>query len=164
MRFKRPQKILKNFGLLWQALRKFNDDNGFFLSSGITFNILINLIPFILFAIGTGWDLSLHIRPSGGPLCEPALGTGQTSFRLVCHPSRRVLYFLWLIKYLGHFRFVGVLLFDDSRCGRGVCLFLGRRSTEIDGLKGSKMEGPYAFIETVGRSPTGSLVVGRAKI
>jgi membrane protein len=35
-------------GLLWQALKKFNDDNGFFLSSGITFNILINLIPFIL--------------------------------------------------------------------------------------------------------------------
>jgi membrane protein len=48
MRFKRLKKILKNFGLLWQALRKFNDDNGFFLSSGITFNILINLIPFIL--------------------------------------------------------------------------------------------------------------------
>jgi membrane protein len=41
-------KILKNFGLLWQALKKFNEDNGFFLSSGITFNILINLIPFIL--------------------------------------------------------------------------------------------------------------------
>ncbi|MDP2969754.1 MAG: YihY/virulence factor BrkB family protein [Deltaproteobacteria bacterium] len=48
MRFKRLKKILKNFGLLWQALRKFNDDNGFFLSSGIAFNILINLIPFIM--------------------------------------------------------------------------------------------------------------------
>ena len=48
MGFKRLKKILKNFGLLWQALRKFNDDNGFFLSSGITFNILINLIPFIM--------------------------------------------------------------------------------------------------------------------
>ncbi len=48
MRFKRLKKILKNFGLLWQALRKFNDDNGFFLSSGITFNLLINLIPLIL--------------------------------------------------------------------------------------------------------------------
>jgi membrane protein len=46
VRFKRLKKSLKNFGLLWQALRKFNDDNGFFLSSGITFNILINLIPF----------------------------------------------------------------------------------------------------------------------
>jgi len=41
MRFKRLKKILKNFGLLCPALRKFNDDNGFFLSSGITFNILI---------------------------------------------------------------------------------------------------------------------------
>jgi hypothetical protein len=41
MRFKRLTKTFKNFGLLWQALRKFNDDHGFFLSSGITFNILI---------------------------------------------------------------------------------------------------------------------------
>ena len=48
MRFKRLKKVRKDFGLLWLALRKFNDDNGFFLSSGITFNILINLIPFIM--------------------------------------------------------------------------------------------------------------------
>jgi len=48
MRFKRLKKILKNFGLLWQALKKFNGDNGFFLSSGIAFNVLINLIPFIM--------------------------------------------------------------------------------------------------------------------
>jgi membrane protein len=48
MRFKLLINILKNFCLLWQALRKFNDDNGFFLSSGISFNILINLIPFIM--------------------------------------------------------------------------------------------------------------------
>jgi membrane protein len=48
MRFKRLKKILKDFGLLWQALKKFNDDNGFFLSAGIAFNLLINLIPFIL--------------------------------------------------------------------------------------------------------------------
>jgi membrane protein len=48
MRFNRLKKILKDFGLLWQSLKKFNEDNGFFLSSGIAFNILINLIPFIL--------------------------------------------------------------------------------------------------------------------
>ncbi|MGB5156255.1 MAG: hypothetical protein WBN77_02330 [Desulfobacterales bacterium] len=48
MRFKFLEKILKNFGLLWQALGKFNNDSGFFLSSGITFNILISLIPFIM--------------------------------------------------------------------------------------------------------------------
>jgi len=46
--FKGLTKIRKVSGLLWQALKKFNRDNGFFLSSGITFNILINLIPFIL--------------------------------------------------------------------------------------------------------------------
>lgn len=48
MRFKQHKKILKNLGLLWEAFKKFNDDNGFFLSSGIAFNILINLIPFIM--------------------------------------------------------------------------------------------------------------------
>ena len=48
MRFKRLKKIFKNFGLLWQALKKFNGDNGFFLSSGIAFNVLINLLPFIM--------------------------------------------------------------------------------------------------------------------
>jgi len=53
MRFKRFKKILKNFGLLWQALKKFNDDNGFFLSSGIAFNILINLIPFIMLLLAS---------------------------------------------------------------------------------------------------------------
>jgi membrane protein len=49
MTFKHLKKIIKHFGLLlWQALRKFYDDNGFFLSSGITFNMLITLIPFIM--------------------------------------------------------------------------------------------------------------------
>ena len=38
----------KKLHLLWGVLRKFNDDHGFFLSSGITFNLLICLIPFIL--------------------------------------------------------------------------------------------------------------------
>ena len=50
---------------------------------------------------------------------------------------------------------MGVLFFDDSRCGRGVCLFPRRRSTEIKGLTRSKREGPYEFIETIERSPTG---------
>jgi membrane protein len=48
MRFKRLNKVLKDFGLLWQALRSFHDHNGFFLSSGIAFNVLINLIPFLM--------------------------------------------------------------------------------------------------------------------
>jgi membrane protein len=48
VRFKRLNKNLKKFGLLWQALKKFKGDKGFFLSSGITFNILVNLIPFIM--------------------------------------------------------------------------------------------------------------------
>jgi len=69
MRFRRLKRILKDFGLLGQALRKFNDDNGFFLSSGIAFNILINLIPFIMLLlalVGTylynDQDVLHHIR------------------------------------------------------------------------------------------------------
>lgn len=69
MKFKRLKRVLKDFGLLWQALRKFNDDNGFFLSSGIAFNILINLIPFIMLLlalVGTylynDQDVLHHIR------------------------------------------------------------------------------------------------------
>ena len=69
MRFKRLERVLKNFSLLWQALKKFNDDNGFFLSSGIAFNILMNLIPFIMLLlalVGTylynDQDVLHHIR------------------------------------------------------------------------------------------------------
>jgi membrane protein len=36
------------FELFWEALKKFNADHGFFLASGITFNLLICLIPLIL--------------------------------------------------------------------------------------------------------------------
>jgi len=40
--------IKKRLHFFWSALKKFNDDHGFFLSSGITFNLLICLVPFIL--------------------------------------------------------------------------------------------------------------------
>ena len=52
MKFKGLKKIRKDLGLLWQALKKFNEDNGFFLSSGVAFNILITLFPFILLLLG----------------------------------------------------------------------------------------------------------------
>ena len=69
MKFNWLKRVFKDFGLLWQALRKFNNDNGFFLSSGIAFNILINLIPFIMLLlalVGTylynDQDVLHHIR------------------------------------------------------------------------------------------------------
>lgn len=37
---------------LLTVLKKFDDDHGFFLSSGITFNLLICLVPFILLLLG----------------------------------------------------------------------------------------------------------------
>ena len=43
------RKGLKNkLHFLWGVLTKFNDDHGFFLSSGITFNLLICLVPLLL--------------------------------------------------------------------------------------------------------------------
>ena len=39
---------LTKLHLLWTALMKFDDDHGFFLSSGITFNLLICLVPLML--------------------------------------------------------------------------------------------------------------------
>jgi membrane protein len=59
----------KNLYFLWRALTKFKDDNGFFLSSGIAFNILITLIPFIILllaVIGTylynDQEVLVHMR------------------------------------------------------------------------------------------------------
>ncbi|MDI7260877.1 MAG: YihY/virulence factor BrkB family protein [Thermodesulfobacteriota bacterium] len=46
------QEIGRRFDLLWKALKKFDDDHGFFLSSGITFNLLICLIPLSLLLLG----------------------------------------------------------------------------------------------------------------
>jgi len=42
------KRLKKSLRILWEALKKFNEDHGFFLSAGITFNLLICLVPFIL--------------------------------------------------------------------------------------------------------------------
>ena len=42
------KKVLNEVHLVWVLLRKFRDDRGFFLSSGITFNVLICLVPLLL--------------------------------------------------------------------------------------------------------------------
>ena len=44
----RYRTVKKGLLIFWSALKKFNKDHGFFLSSGITFNLLICLIPLIL--------------------------------------------------------------------------------------------------------------------
>jgi len=41
-------KLQKTLRFLWVAGTKFKNDNGFFLSSGIAFNVLVNLIPFMI--------------------------------------------------------------------------------------------------------------------
>jgi len=69
MRLRPFTRMRRGLGLLWQALVKFYGDNGFFLSSGITFNILITLIPFIILllaVVGTylynDQDVLDHVR------------------------------------------------------------------------------------------------------
>ena len=44
----RKREISKRFKFLWAVLKKFDEDHGFFLSAGITFNLLICLVPLIL--------------------------------------------------------------------------------------------------------------------
>jgi membrane protein len=87
--FKRLHKILRNFGYLWPALKKFNTDNGFFLSSGITFNLLINLIPFIMLllaSVGTflynDQEVLNHIRAyfrDVAPALDPKIAKNLTT-------------------------------------------------------------------------------------
>jgi membrane protein len=294
MIFKWLNKARNDVGLLWQALKKFIEDNGFFLSSGIAFNILISLIPFIMLLLALNGTYlhndegaldhfraySRDVAPTLGPkvaktltdviqsrhtvgilgcvgllwiatrvfrslrialnivfgaqkrravlrgivvdflvivpvgillfvsmILTPAViflqsyqgrmpvAIGPTiqwtlryllPFALTCcmffliykiAPNKKVLFtpalqgalfagllwelakhlfaryvlhlarysiFLRLIKHVGHFRFVGVLFCDDSRCWRGVCLFPGRRSTKIDGLTRSTQAGQVA--------------------
>lgn len=40
--------VSKDLNLLWEAFKKFDQDHGFFLSSGITFGFLICLVPILL--------------------------------------------------------------------------------------------------------------------
>ena len=42
------KQILSKLSLLWRAVKKLDDDNGFFLSSGVAFSLLICLVPFFL--------------------------------------------------------------------------------------------------------------------
>jgi membrane protein len=45
---KQGRRFNKSLHILWGALIKFNGDHGFFLSAGITFNLIICLVPLIL--------------------------------------------------------------------------------------------------------------------
>jgi membrane protein len=62
----------KRLRILWEALKKFDNDHGLFLSSGITFNLLICLIPLILLLLAL-------------------LGTYLYSYREVLHHIRHYL-------------------------------------------------------------------------
>jgi len=79
---------IKDLTVLWPALKKFNADNGFFLSSGIAFNLLLNLVPFIMLLlalVGTylynDLDVLNHIRAyfkDMAPALDPKITKGLT--------------------------------------------------------------------------------------
>jgi membrane protein len=48
------ERVLDQTRILWRAFSKFRNDNGFLLSSGITFNLLIGLIPLTLLLVALG--------------------------------------------------------------------------------------------------------------
>jgi len=63
------KKILPPLNLLWRAIKKFFQDEGLFLSSGIAFNLLLCLIPLILLMLAlagsylyTDREILNHIR------------------------------------------------------------------------------------------------------
>ena len=49
--FYRIKGGLRKIRILWWAMKKFSGDNGFLLSSGIAFNLVICLIPLILLVL-----------------------------------------------------------------------------------------------------------------
>jgi membrane protein len=77
------KQILKDLRILWRAFIKFYDDNGFFLASGITFNALTYLIPFIMLLLGllgaylyNDQEVLVHIRryfKSVSPSLDPRI-------------------------------------------------------------------------------------------
>jgi membrane protein len=76
---------------LLRALARFHRDNGFFLSAGIAFNILINLVPFIMLLLSLlgsylyrDEDVIVHIRRylwSVAPGLDP--GLVKTLFQII---------------------------------------------------------------------------------
>ena len=92
--------IKKRSPIFWRALKKFDKDHGFFLSSGITFNLLICLIPLILLLLAL-------------------LGTYLYSYREVLNHIRRYLENAFpsldprimdnLLRIIRHRKIVGVL-------------------------------------------------------
>jgi membrane protein len=77
------KRVLPRLRVLWTALKKFDEDHGFFLSSGITFDLLLCLIPLILLLLSllgtylySTQEVFNHIRrylESAAPSLDPRI-------------------------------------------------------------------------------------------
>jgi membrane protein len=84
--FKALGWMRRGLGFLWQALVRFHDDNGFFLSSGIAFNILLTFIPFIILLLAVAGaylyndrEVLDHVRVylrNAAPAMDPKIMSG----------------------------------------------------------------------------------------
>jgi membrane protein len=100
------QWTLEPLALFWKAFVGFHRDNGFFLSAGIAFNILVNLIPFMMLLLSLlgsylyrDDDVLNHIRRylgSVAPGFDPKMT--QTLFQVI--QARRI---------VGIFGFAGLI-------------------------------------------------------
>jgi membrane protein len=133
---KRLKQILKDLRNLWRAFIKFYDDNGFFLASGITFNVLIYLIPFTLLLLAmlgkylyNDQEVILHIRRyfrGFAPSIDPTVM--KNLFDLV--RNRNVVGFLGI----GALVWVSTLVFAALRTALNMVFRVGKGRSILRGL------------------------------
>jgi membrane protein len=136
----RKQDILRRIGhhffLLWKSAKKFDQDHGFFLASGITFNILIYLIPFTLLLLAMlgkylydDQEVIRHIRGylrSSAPSIDPAVM--KSLFDLV--QNRDVVGFLGIVGLV----WVSTLVFSALRTALNMVFGVKKGRTILRGL------------------------------
>jgi membrane protein len=130
------KQILKDLRNLWRAFIKFYDDNGFFLASGITFNVLIYLIPFTLLLLAmlgkylyNDQEVILHIRRyfrGFAPSIDPTVM--KNLFDLV--RNRNVVGFLGI----GALVWVSTLVFAALRTALNMVFRVGKGRSILRGL------------------------------
>jgi membrane protein len=136
MRFKVLNKVCKDFGLLWQALEKFNVDNGFFLSSGIAFNILISLIPFIMLLLAlvgtylyTDQEVLNHFRAYSRDVA-PALGPKVTKTLSDVIENRQIVGIMGFVGLL----WISTRVFSSLRIALNIVFGAKRRRAMLRGI------------------------------
>jgi membrane protein len=136
MKFRGLNKVREDFGLLWQALKKFNVDNGFFLSSGIAFNILISLIPFIMLLLAlvgtylyTDQEVLNHFRAYSRDVA-PTLGPKVMKTLADVIQNRQIVGILGLVGLL----WISTRVFSSLRIALNIVFMAEKRRAILRGI------------------------------